>query len=1084
MSSSAPLRYRMALDLGSTSLGWALFRLDAQNTPTAIIKAGVRIFSDGRNPKDGSSLAVTRRAARAMRRRRDRLLKRKQRMQDKLIAYGFFPQDEAARKALEQINPYELRAKGLEQALTPSEFGRALFHINQRRGFKSNRKTDKGENDASALKSAINSLRAELAAYPLDADKKKRLEPDAFDLLAWVNRKHENTQNDQPRTVGELLAKRMAQGQPVRARYRENKVLREDGKSKIEKSYDLYIDRQMIADEFDALWTKQASLTPALFTEAARADLRDTLLHQRKLRPVLPGRCTLEPDEPRAPLALPSQQRFRMLQEVNNLRLLDSRLQQAPLTLAQRDQIVAALESKSKITFVAIRKLLKADGAVQFNLEDEKRKELKGNATTAILSKPDLFGNAWHTFAEAQQDEIVWQLVSEESEAKLIEWLQQHTGIDAERAARIANAGLPEGYGSLSRKALNRILPHLRDGELVDGVLQPRTYDKAVQAAGYAHHSDLAFDFEYADEEIERIGERIVQSTGEIKPTYIFKQLPYYGRALKRHVAFAKDNPKNEEERYGKIANPTVHIGLNQVRVVVNALIKRYGRPTEIVVELARELKQSREQKLEAQKKQADNQKRRQRVRQEIADLRGVEPYNVKDSDIQKWILWEELSFDVADRRCPYSGVHISASMLLGPEVEIEHILPFSQTLDDSLNNRTVSMRQANRVKGNRSPWQAHADFAAQGWGYEGILQRAERMPRAKRYRFAPDGYEQWLRDDKGFLARALNDTRYLSRIAKEYLTLICPGSGVRVIPGQMTALLRGKFGLNSVLGLNGEKNRNDHRHHAVDACVIGVTDQGLLQRFAQASADARNKGLDRLVETMPDPWPTYRAHVERAVQHIWVSHKPNHGHEGAMMEETSYGIRKDGSIKQRRKADGSAGREISNLIRITEPTQATRHGVSNDGQPLPYKGYVGGSNYCIEIVCNEKGKWESEVISTFRAYEIVRRSGLERLRHPSLPQSIAESLNSKKLIMRLVIGDTVRLEVDGQTQTMRVQSISPIGQVFMAPIHEANTDSRNRNKADPFAFTSKIAGSFQKAKARSVSISPIGELRDPGFQG
>ena len=170
MSSSAPLRYRMALDLGSTSLGWALFRLDAQNTPTAIIKAGVRIFSDGRNPKDGSSLAVTRRAARAMRRRRDRLLKRKQRMQDKLIAYGFFPQDEAARKALEQINPYELRAKGLEQALTPSEFGRALFHINQRRGFKSNRKTDKGENDASALKSAINSLRAELAAYPLDAD--------------------------------------------------------------------------------------------------------------------------------------------------------------------------------------------------------------------------------------------------------------------------------------------------------------------------------------------------------------------------------------------------------------------------------------------------------------------------------------------------------------------------------------------------------------------------------------------------------------------------------------------------------------------------------------------------------------------------------------------------------------------------------------------------------------------------------------------------------------------------------------------------------------------------------------------------
>ena len=261
--------------------------------------------------------------------------------------------------------------------------------------------------------------------------------------------------------------------------------------------------------------------------------------------------------------------------------------------------------------------------------------------------------------------------------------------------------------------------------------------------------------------------------------------------------------------------------------------------------------------------------------------------------------MWEELSFDVADRRCPYSGVQISAAMLLSEQVEIEHILPFSQTLDDSLNNRTVAMRQANRIKRNRTPWAARADFEAQGWSYEGILQRAERMPLRKRYRFAHDGYERWLGEDKDFLARALNDTRYLSRVAAEYLRLVCPGSATRVIPGQMTAMLRAKFGLNDVLGLNGEKNRNDHRHHAVDACVIGVTDQGLLQRFAQANAQAREGGLTRLVESMPLPWDTYRDHVERAVRHIWVSHKPDHGFEGAMMEETSYGIRKDGSIKR-----------------------------------------------------------------------------------------------------------------------------------------------------------------------------------------
>ncbi len=136
------MRYRLALDLGSTSLGWAMVRLNSEDEPCAVIKAGVRIFSDGRKPKGGASLAVSRREARAMRRRRDRLLRRKDRMMRLLIEHGFFPQNEAERKALERLEPLALRAKGLDHALTPPEFARALFHINQRRGFKSNRKTD------------------------------------------------------------------------------------------------------------------------------------------------------------------------------------------------------------------------------------------------------------------------------------------------------------------------------------------------------------------------------------------------------------------------------------------------------------------------------------------------------------------------------------------------------------------------------------------------------------------------------------------------------------------------------------------------------------------------------------------------------------------------------------------------------------------------------------------------------------------------------------------------------------------------------------------------------------------------------
>lgn len=1023
------LRYRLSLDLGSTSLGWAMVRLNAEGEPCALIKSGVRIFSNGRNPK-GESLAQDRRNARAMRRRRDRFLKRKARMQRLLIQYGFFPAEISARKELELLNPYRLRAEGLDRALLPQEFARALFHLNQRRGFRSNRRTDKKDNESGALKSAIGTVRALID--PQGAAGK-------------------------PRTAGEFLYRRLMDSsvpperRTVRARFHQTPVKRDDGKTRIDKSYDLYIDRVMVEAEFDALWARQGSLNPALFHEKARAELRDCLLRQRPLKPVVPGRCTLLPDKKRAPLALPSQQRFRMLQEVNHLRILGAGLEEAPLDLEQRDLLIGALERHATRKFTDIKTLLGFKGIVRFNFEDPKRRELNGNKTSAILGKKGLFGQAWFGFPEAMQDEIVLRILDEESEATLVDWLQSKTGIDVERAKAIANAPLPEGYGSLSAEALARILPELRRAVV--------RYDEAVVAAGFDHHSHISH----------------LAQTGEI-----LQLLPYYGQYLTRHVGFGTGNPEDvEERRYGRIANPTVHIGLNQVRTVVNRLIARYGLPTEVVVEVARDLKQSRRQRQEDNIRQAENQRRNRRLRAEAARILAASEERVRHADIQKLILWEELSPDIAERRCPYSGVQISPRMVLSDEVEVEHILPFSQTLDDSLNNKTLATRQANRVKGNRSPWSACADFEKQGWTYDGILARADRMPRQKRYRFGENGLQQWLRDDKDFLARALNDTRHLSRVAREYLALVCP-QGTWVIPGQMTAMLRAKFGLNDILGLDGEKNRNDHRHHAVDACVIAVIDRGMLMRFSKAAADARERQLGKLVEVMPEPWQGYREQVKRSIHAIWVSHKPDHGHEGQMHNDTAYALLEDGQVAVRKVVDGVRVREIKPLkvIEIGSRKAVDRHGTLEDGSPRPYKGYKGDSNYCIEIVRDEKGRWQGEVVSTFNAYQVARKHGAVRLRDRST------SLSGKPLVMRLMIDDVVRFDEDGAPQTMRVATLSGNGQIFMCGLKEANADARNRDKEDPFSYVSKMAGSLQKVKGRSVTISPTGELRDPGFKG
>jgi CRISPR-associated endonuclease Csn1 len=1057
------MRYRLALDLGSTSLGWAMLRLNADNQPCAIIKAGVRIFPNGREPapegKQGESLAKVRREKRQARRRRDRLLKRKARMMRTLIQYGFFPEDADERKALEGLNPFALRAKGLDAALTPAEFARVLFHINQRRGFKSNRKTDKGVSDSGALKTAINKLREDMKTA---------------DCL----------------TVGKFLFQRHTKGESVRAR--------NNGMQGKKLQYDLYIDRAMIEQEFDALWAKQAALNPALFSEAARADLKDVLLYQRKLKPVQAGRCTFLPDEERAPLALPSTQRFRMYQEVNNLRLLGEGLKEVPLTLQQRDQLIAALEKSNKMTFKGIKKLLGTGDTMKFNLEDPKREDMKGNSTSAILGGAKCFGAAWFTWSERQQDAIVKQLVSQENLTRLVKRLQKYCGIDERRAEDIADKILPPGYGSLSAKALALILPELRR-EVI-------TYDKAAKAAGF-HHSQ----FENGAIEGRTFAvERVLTETGKIKTIHLHHELPYYGEFLQRHVGFGTGDTKDTpEKRYGKIANPTVHIGLNQVRCVVNALIKRYGHPSEIIVELARDLKQSKAQREEDNKRQAENQKRNQDHRKEIAEILEMSEERVAWADIEKMILWNELHpKNAMDRHCPYSGVQISKRMLLTNEVEIEHILPFSRTLDDSRNNKTVSMRQANRIKGNRTPWEARHDFEAQGWHYPSILARAENMAKNKRYRFGEDGLEKWL-DGKDFAARALNDTRHLSKVALEYLKLICPRT--HVIPGKMTSQLAYHFGLYRILHPEGRnnKNRNDHRHHAVDACVIGITDRSLVQHFADASASfnpiiqqfenesERQKSehqqhsrymKGRVTQFLNVPWGTFAGQeyfnsVQRAIAAIWVSHKPDHGYEGAMHNDTAYGLRGEGQVSFHKMVEGQRTHIIDNLKVIPMTHSHPRHGILANGEPKPYKGYKGDSNYCIEIVRNEKGKWEGEVISTFEAYQLVRqyknpKDGVARLRHPTL------SVSGKALVMRLVIDDYVRFEVGEVQRTFRVASINSAGTLTLAEHQEANVDARNRDKNGSWRYTYKVASSLQKAKGRKITISPIGELRDSKFKG
>lgn len=1054
--------YRLALDLGTNSIGWCALRLDGSAPPgprtTAIIRGGVRIFGDGRDPMSGQSLAVDRRAPRAMRRNRDRRIKRKRRLFDVLIRHGLLPDDPAERTRVFRQDPYELRALGLDVALTPHEFGRTLFHLGQRRGFRSNRRTERGADDT-VMKSSVR-------------ETQKALERDGF------------------RTVGEWLAKRHANRQSVRARLRGTKVA--------DRTYDLYFDRSMIEHEFDALWDAQQRLSRMELSAEARKECKEAIFFQRSLRPVDPGRCTLEPHERRAPMALPSTQRIRILQELNHLALQFPDFSQRSLTLDERDLLLDILKRKKEITFEATRRALRLSGEVRFNLESDKRDKLKGDALGAYLAKPGCFGPQWHEMSVEEQDEIVAKLLNIEDEEKLLSSLREIHGCDDDSAKMIADAKLPSGYSRLSRKATLKIIPALSASVV--------PYSNAVKSAGYASHSVLDH----------------TSQTGEI-----FDRLPYYGEVLQRHVAFGTGNPDDPPEvRFGRIANPTVHIALNELRKVVNEVVAEYGRPQQVVLEVTRDLKLPKWKKDEINRRQKDDQARNERIKEEIAPLLGVTKDNVKRSDITKYRLWQDLSpWNATERQCPFSGQPISAQMLFSPKIEIEHILPYSRTLDDSRNNKTVSLVSANRDKTDRTPHEAFG-HSPPGYDYDSILERASRMHRAKAWRFAPDAMQRWARDEKDFLARSLNDTAYVARMALAYLKLLVGPNNAWAIPGVVTGKLRYLYGVSNMLSEDGDKNRSDHRHHAVDAAVIGVVDRSTLQALATASARSEKRGGPFKIEGLDPPWPTYRDHVRRMVGAVLVSHRPNHGHQRQMNNDTNYGLRPNGQVAVRKPLSSYDSVDEIERANFADPALKVRFlravGFASDKAPLKeligqfseetgttsakvleklnvipiqlpedvewrkprrskarddlgYRGVKGDSNYCIEISTSPNGKWTGRVVSTYEAYEIVRRHGEARLRHPTLTQE------GEPLVMRLMRDDIVRLEIDGKVRTMRVCVVKRSGTIQLAGINEANVDARVRTKE--LRYLSKSPGPLRSLRARRVTVTAAGRLHDPGFR-
>lgn len=1050
--------WRLGLDVGTNSIGWSALEL-GNGKPVKIVDAGVRIFSDGRNPKDGASLATKRRVPRSARRNRDRYLVRRDTFMERLIEHGLMPADPEARKSLEALDPWILRAKGLDEALSLHEFGRALFHLQQRRGFKSNRKTDRADSEKGAIAEA-------------------------------TQRTLEKLDEHGARTIGELFGGRRAEAAETNRRAAKGMRVPQPSArvspyfeaGKI--AYDYYPTRDLVQREFDLLWEAQAKWHgEATLGSAAREALADVLFFQRPLRPQPVGKCSLDPTQERAPRALPSVQRLRIYQEANHLAILTPGSPARSLTREERDKVVEKLLGSAKVSFSSLRRTLGLDGDCRFNLESEKRQHLIGDETAAELSKEKRWGKTWRDLSLTDQTRIVHRLIDEEDEAALEKWLRDAFGLDADRAASVSDAPLPEGHAALCEAASEKVLKALAENVV--------TYDKAVSEAGYLSHSRLDHHGEILD------------------------RLPYYGSVLERHVAFGSGDPDDPaEKRFGKVANPTVHVALNQIRKVVNDLIARFGPPREIVVELARDLPLSAQGRRDLERRQRDNQKANEARSEELAKLGIPDTYENR----MRLRLWEELNpGDPLDRRCPFTGEQIGIDRLFSDEVEIEHILPKSRTLDDSPANKTLCMRAANRVKREKTPFEAFGHSPA-GFDWDSIAERAASMPSNKAWRFSPDAMDRYTDGDRDFLARQLGSTQYIARLTANYLVwIVGDPAKVHVIPGKLTSDLRHYWGLNSVLrGHNREsseaddvrKNRNDHRHHAIDAIVVALTDRALLRQVATEAARDTGTAQGKLIDALEPPWDGFRDEVAEIVRGICVSHKPDHGIQGALHNDTAYGIAtpagadgknevvhrvplssldspakldliRDDVIRERlRKAgEGLTGKALIEAVEtegasMTPPVRKVRIVEKLNVIPIKdktgrlYKAYKGDSNYCYDIFEDKNGRWRGEIVSRFDANQ------------PDFDPDGKTTTDGTPLIMRLRGNDLILIrEAGASPRLMRVVKMTR-GQIFLADHFEAGAlKARDADKEDEFKYLSVSPGRLQTLEAERAYISPSGRL-------
>ncbi|MFW6275401.1 MAG: type II CRISPR RNA-guided endonuclease Cas9, partial [bacterium] len=520
------------------------------------------------------------------------------------------------------------------------------------------------------------------------------------------------------------------------------------------------------------------------------------------------------------PLSHPEFELFRAHQFINNIKFgKGNRLNEE-----QRQIILELINSKDAgFKFDQIPKKLNLTYE-KFNYDNDQK--IAGNPTIKKL-KPLFSAEIW----EKHYEEIWHCFYFYDDNDLLFEKLKKDFNLKTDSVEKISNIKLKEGYSNVSLKAIRNILPFLENGH---------QYDRAVILGGVKNaFSDRWDDFSEFHEQIEKdviqilkeentdgsAIEKIKDYLSEPSNFYgFYKNDPYFSHLYHHSQDIEKKNKTKILPEVENLRNPIVQQALNETRRLVNSLLAHYRRDDpdfsfeRIHVEMGRNLKNNKTKRQELSRRISDNEKKNEAARERLAEF-GLRPSR---ENVQRYLLFDEIQKHVSGPvQCPYTGKVINLNDLLGGEnlVQIEHMIPFSVSLDDSFGNKTLCESNFNRLKGERTPYEYYEmNPDPKLWGtdsWDAVSERAFKiLPYYKAKRFtAKKKFEK-----SQFIERQLNDSRYISKKAVELLSAIC--DDVKMLPGQVTSELRHLWGINNILNpVHGIENLNaevkeEERHY------------------------------------------------------------------------------------------------------------------------------------------------------------------------------------------------------------------------------------------------------------------------------